>query len=69
MSKKTSLVIVADCNDLIPHESNALNLMFFDAFGNGLIYVDEAFMIEFGCIDDDSPAVSVQVTADSGKLS
>lgn len=43
--------------------------MFFDAFGNGLIYVDEAFMIEFGCIDDDSPAVSVQVTADSGKLS
>jgi len=53
MSEKAPLHDILIPDDLIPHESNAINLMFLDAARNMRMYVDIALVICLGVINND----------------
>lgn len=52
MGKKTSLHDFFVADDLIPHESNTVDLMFLDAAGNMRMHVDIALVIGLGIVHD-----------------
>jgi hypothetical protein len=53
MSEKASLHNIFVPDDLIPHKSNAINLMFLDKTGNMRMNVDIALVVCLGVVNND----------------
>lgn len=59
MCEKTSLHCILVSNNLIPHEANAINLVFLDLVGNVRMDVDVALIIGLGIIDNNLTVVDI----------